>query len=191
MERPDLMACILEPNVDLKGEEEPVEAAIWEAMDRLGWFSQISVIKKIGIFIRMEVIQTEKHQTRYQPLQPYMDEKLIGDYTRPQKQILMFFARIQREYKWKSPKYRFTRRQQEVQEALVKQVERKVKGIKDQIDKEERENNKTEGYRIEDKMEVDKIREDEIDKDKRGDKREMDKIGRGERVKQRNSGGLD
>jgi hypothetical protein len=40
-------------------------------------------------------------------------------------------------------------------------------------------------------MEVDKIREDKMDKDERGDKREMDKIGRGERVKQRNSGEPD
>jgi len=38
-----------------------------------------------------------------------------------------------------------------------------------------------EGYRTEDKIEVDKIRKDEIDKNKRGDK--IDKIGRGEGVK--------
>ena len=93
MERPDLMACISEPNADPKGEEEPVKAAIWEAIDELARFSQILVIERIGVFVRMEAIWTEKHQTRYQPLQLYMDEKSIGDHTRLWKQILMFFAR--------------------------------------------------------------------------------------------------
>lgn len=38
---------------------------------------------------------------------------------------------------------------------------------------------------------MDKTREDKIDKDKRGDKRKINKTGRGERVKQRNSSKLD
>ena len=65
MERPDLLECISKPNADLNGEKEPVKAAIWEAMDELAWFSQISVIKRIGVFMRIEAIRTEKHQTRY------------------------------------------------------------------------------------------------------------------------------
>jgi hypothetical protein len=135
MERPDLIACISEPNVDPKGDEEPVEAAIWEAMDELARFSQTSVIERIGVFVRMEAIRTEKHQMRYQPLQPYMDEKSIGEHTRPWKQILMFFARTQREHEWKSPECRFTRRQREAWEALVDEAERKVDGKEDEMDK--------------------------------------------------------
>ena len=136
MKRPDLMACIEEPNADPEGEKEPVEAAIWEAMDGLARFSQASVVDRIGVFVRMEAIRTEKHQTRYQPLQPYMDEKSIGEHARPWKQILMFFARTQREHEWESPKYRFTRRQREAWEALVEQAERYVDGEEDEGDEE-------------------------------------------------------
>jgi len=39
MERPNLIVCISKPNVDLKGEEELVKAVIWEAIDKLAWFS--------------------------------------------------------------------------------------------------------------------------------------------------------
>ena len=78
MERPELLASVEEP----KAEEERA-AAIWEAMDGLARFSQSSVIHRIGIFVRLKVIRTEKHQTRYQPLQLYMDEKAIGEHARP------------------------------------------------------------------------------------------------------------
>jgi hypothetical protein len=65
MERPDLMACIEEPvaEPDPRREQlaEPVEAAIWEAMDGLARFSQESVITRIGVFVRLEAIRTEKH----------------------------------------------------------------------------------------------------------------------------------
>jgi hypothetical protein len=48
MERPDLLACVEEPVSDADPqkdkEAEPVEAAIWAAMDRLVQFSQASVI---------------------------------------------------------------------------------------------------------------------------------------------------
>ncbi|KAK7178346.1 hypothetical protein PSPO01_15608 [Paraphaeosphaeria sporulosa] len=118
MERPDLLASVEEP----KAEEEPVAAAIWEAMDGLARFSQSSVIHRIGIFVRLEAIRTEKHQTRYQPLQPYMDEKSIGEHARPWQQMLMFFWRTQQEHVWKSPKYQFTKRQREAWEAFVKEA---------------------------------------------------------------------
>ncbi|CAN9137103.1 unnamed protein product [Alternaria alternata] len=87
MERPELMACIEEPvaEPDPRQEQqaEPVEAAMWAAMEDLARFSQASVIHRIGVFVRLEAIRTEKHQTRFQPLQPYMDQKSIGDHTRP------------------------------------------------------------------------------------------------------------
>jgi RecQ family ATP-dependent DNA helicase len=136
MERPELMACIEEPVAELDprgrhGDEqraEPVEAAMWEAMDGLARFSQASVVRRIGVFVRLEAIRTEKHQTRYQPLQPYMDEQSIVKHVRPWQQMVMFFARTQREHAWKSPQYRFTRRQREAWEALVEEAERVAEG---------------------------------------------------------------
>jgi hypothetical protein len=65
IERADLIACIEAPvakpdlRSDVKG--ELVEAAIWAAMARLTRFSQASVIKRVGIFVRLEAICTEKH----------------------------------------------------------------------------------------------------------------------------------
>jgi hypothetical protein len=68
MERPDLLACVEEPVTEpdpRKEEAEPVEAAIWTAMDGLARFSQTSVINRIGVFVRLEAIRTKKHQTRF------------------------------------------------------------------------------------------------------------------------------
>ncbi|KAE8852437.1 hypothetical protein PTNB73_10604 [Pyrenophora teres f. teres] len=132
MERPDLLACIEEPvaEPDARQEQqaEPVEAAIWAAMDGLARFSQASIIDRIGVFIRLEAIRTEMHQTRFQPLQPYMDKDAIVKHTRPWQQMLMFFARTQKEHGWKSPKYRFTRRQREAWEVLIEQAKRSIEG---------------------------------------------------------------
>jgi hypothetical protein len=50
------------------------------------------------VFVRLEAIQTEKHQTQYQPLQLYIDEKSISKHMRPWQQMLVFFARTQREH---------------------------------------------------------------------------------------------
>jgi hypothetical protein len=65
IERPDLLACVEEPVSDADPrkdkEAEPVEAAIWAAMDGLVRFSQASVIDWIGVFVRLEAIRTEKH----------------------------------------------------------------------------------------------------------------------------------
>jgi hypothetical protein len=81
-----------------------------------------------------------------------MNEKSISEHARPWQQMLMFFARTQREHAWRSPKYQFTRQQREVWEALVKEAERSVKreeegqGANDEemddeeIDNEEMEN---------------------------------------------------
>ncbi|KAJ4395074.1 hypothetical protein N0V91_011088 [Didymella pomorum] len=141
MERPELMACIEEPVADADPRQEqkaePVEAAMWAAMEGLARFSQASVIHRIGVFVRLEAIRTEKHQTRFRPLQPYMDEKSIVEHVRPWQQILMLFARTQREHEWKSPAYRFTRRQRETWEALVKATEKSVG--RDEAEEEEEE----------------------------------------------------
>jgi hypothetical protein len=130
IEQPELMACVeepvAEPNPRQEQQAEAVEAAMWAAMKGLERFSQASVIDQIGVFVRLEAIRTEMHQTRFQPFKPYMDEKSIGEHMRPWQQMLMFFAWTQRAHIWKSPKYQFTRRQREAWEALVKEAERSV-----------------------------------------------------------------
>ena len=74
--------------------------------------------------MRLEAIRTEKHQTQFKPLQPYMDKDAIVKHTRPWQQMLMFFTRTQKEHRWKSPRYLFTRRQREAWETLVREARR-------------------------------------------------------------------
>jgi hypothetical protein len=147
IERPELIACIeqpvAEPNARQEQQAEPVEAAMWAAMDGLARFSQASVIHQIGVFVRLEAIRTEKHQTRFQPLQPYMDQKSIGVHIRPWQQIVMFFARTQREHAWKSPRYQFTRRQREGWQALVEEAKR-IAEDEEEIEEEELEEEESE-----------------------------------------------
>jgi hypothetical protein len=143
IERADLMACIEEPVAEPdprnNGKGEPVEAAIWAAMAGLTRFSQASVIKRVGVFVQLEVIRTEKHQTRYQPLQPYMNKGAIVKHTRPWQQVLMFFARTQKEHEWKSPQYRFRRRQQEAWEALSRKAEAAAGEVEEEVDEMDEE----------------------------------------------------
>ena len=53
--------------------------------------------------MRPEAIRTEKHRTRYQPLQPYMDAAGFTKYGRPWKQVLISIARTQEPHEWESP----------------------------------------------------------------------------------------
>ncbi|EOD42854.1 putative dna helicase protein [Neofusicoccum parvum UCRNP2] len=98
LDRDELLASVEEPNTtnnpDRPEEEEPVAAAIWKAMDDVARIGQQAVTQRVGIFIRMELMRTEKHQNRYHPLQPYMEENAVADRSRAWKQVLMFF----REY---------------------------------------------------------------------------------------------
>jgi hypothetical protein len=108
------------------------------------------------VFVRLEAIRTEKHQTRFQPLQPYMDEKSISEHVWPWQQMLIFFARTQREHTWKSPKYRFTRRQREAWEALVEEAQRSARGEQEQ---EEEEGEEMEVEEVEEEMIADDVDE--------------------------------
>jgi hypothetical protein len=104
-------------------------------MAGLTQFSQASVIERVGIFVRLEAIRTEKHQTQHKPLQPYIDQEAIVKHARPWQQVLMFFARTQKEHGWKSPQYQFTRRQQEAWEALIREAEAAAaRGAEEEID---------------------------------------------------------
>jgi hypothetical protein len=53
-----------------------------------------------------------------------MDKEAIVKHTRLWQQVLMFFARTQKEHAWKSPQYRFRRQQREAWEALVREATR-------------------------------------------------------------------
>ena len=68
--RTELLESVKEPNSDPDMDEakETVEAAIWKAMDDVAGTSQASITGRVGVFVRMEAIRTEQHQTRYQPL---------------------------------------------------------------------------------------------------------------------------
>ena len=137
LNRPELLESIREPENDDGGdvagrveeeekEKEPVEAAIWKAMGEVAEISQSSTVNRVGVFVRMEAIRTEQHQTRYQPLQPYQEEEAVKDRVRPWRQVLMFFARTQREHQWRSPTYQFTRAQQRAWDGLVVEARRVV-----------------------------------------------------------------
>jgi hypothetical protein len=51
----------------------------------------------------------------------------------------MFYAQMQREHAWKNPQYRFTQRQREAGEALVREVTRTAAAAEDKEEAEEEE----------------------------------------------------
>jgi hypothetical protein len=127
LDRTQLVQCVSAPDE----ETEPVYAVIWQVMDELVKYCQYSVIHRVGVFVRLEAIRTEKHQTRYQPLQPYMDAEGMVKYSRPWKQVLMFVARTQAPHEWESPRYRLTETQTAAWEILVHEAEKMVDREKD------------------------------------------------------------
>ena len=94
LDRLELMESVNRPDPD----DEPVNTAIWTATGRLARFSQQTIAKKAGIFVRMEAIRTEAKQTRYMPLMAYQDYDAMMIYTRPWQQVMMSFARTQAEH---------------------------------------------------------------------------------------------
>ena len=157
--REDLLAAIQEPDVEagMDGDErgwrdrnkrerwddnivqrrEGIAAVVWKAMREVARTSQLSVIHSVGVFIRMEAIRTEKHQTRFQPLQSYMDEDSVDDRVRSWQQILMFFVRTQAEHDWGSPEYQFTRRQFQAFQQLIEEAEREVNDEQEEGDEDD------------------------------------------------------
>ncbi|GME37551.1 uncharacterized protein LTHEOB_12917 [Neofusicoccum parvum] len=66
LDRDELLASIEEPNTTTTNDpdrrpEEPVAAAIWKAIDEVARIGQQAVTQRVGIFIRMELMRTEKH----------------------------------------------------------------------------------------------------------------------------------
>ncbi|EDN04914.1 predicted protein, partial [Histoplasma mississippiense (nom. inval.)] len=68
----DLVNCVQRPDDDTTCPDELAARAIWEAMGQVARTSQ-RVITRLGHFVRIEAIRTERHQTRHTPLQAYMD----------------------------------------------------------------------------------------------------------------------
>ncbi|KAL2044592.1 hypothetical protein ABVK25_012339 [Lepraria finkii] len=89
-------------------------------MDEMIRHCQQTVIHRVGVSVRMEAIRTEKHQTRYQPLQAYMDGQSIQQYSRPWKQMVMFIGRTQGPCEWTVPKYKLRGRQRTVWRRLMR-----------------------------------------------------------------------
>ena len=107
-------------SVDRPDEEtEPVLMAIWTAMDEMIQHCQYTATHRVGIFVRLEAIRTEKHQTRYQPLQGYMNAKLVQEYGRPWKQMVMFIGRTYHAPEWQVPKYTLQNRQRKAWKRLM------------------------------------------------------------------------
>jgi hypothetical protein len=78
----------------------------------------------MDVFVRLEAIRTEKPQTRYQPLQPYMATKMLVKYSRLWQQILIFIARTQAAHDWASPAYELTAGQERTWQTLVHEAEK-------------------------------------------------------------------
>jgi hypothetical protein len=117
-----LVRCVTKPDE----EEEPVNWVIWQTMGELIRYCQNSVKHRVGIFVRLEAIRTEKHQTRHHPLQPYMAKETLVKYSRPWQQVLMFLARTQAVHDWASPEYELTTDQMRAWQAFVREAEKVV-----------------------------------------------------------------
>ena len=92
-------------------ESEPVLATIWRGMDEMIHHCQETVLHRVDLFVRMEAIRTKQHQTRYHPLQGYMDARAVREYSRPWKQIITFIGRTQQQQEWRVPKHRMRTKQ--------------------------------------------------------------------------------
>jgi superfamily II DNA helicase RecQ len=127
---------------------EFVEAAIWNAMDGLGRFSQRTVARRAGLFVRFEAIRSEEQQTRYVPLMAYQDYAAIATYIRPWKQILMFFARTRKaEERHTAPKYRFTDTQKQAWRVFLYEAQDEAQNAEAMIEQQGTHKTKRKGRR--------------------------------------------
>ena len=86
-------------------------------------YYQQTVKKYTGYFLRIEVIRSKAKQTKYRPLQPYMDPKAMKDYARLWKQIVAFFVRTQARQD-QGPVYRFRAQEQIYFNDIIKRARR-------------------------------------------------------------------
>ena len=110
-----------------KEDEEPLVTVVWNAMEEMLQHCQRTVKQQAGYYIRMEVVRSEVKQTKYRPLQPYMDPDAVKDYARPWKQIVVFFVRTQqgrRQEEEGLPPYELEAREQRYFNDMFKQAKR-------------------------------------------------------------------
>ena len=115
------------PNPNDPEKPEPYETVIWKAMTEVARISQMTV-SKAGVFVRMEAVRSEKHQTRYTPLETYWDPDEIARKVQPWRQMMVFFVRTQKEHDWQSPPYKFTPEQFEKFHRLIEEAGRVIDG---------------------------------------------------------------
>jgi superfamily II DNA helicase RecQ len=122
----DMIASVTAPSTDPE-KPEPYETVVWKAMTDVAQISQMTV-SKAGVFVRMEAVRSEKHQTRYTPLETYWDPDEIARRVQPWRQMMMFFVRTQKEHDWQSPPYKFTPEQFEKFDRLIEEAGRVIDG---------------------------------------------------------------
>ena len=153
-DREDLLQSIRQPDEDEDEDEdenadeekqrvERMATVIWQAMGEVAAISQETAAAS-GVMLRLEAIRTEMHQTRYQPLQPYQEASSIKRRCQPWQQMLMFFVRTQCQHEWKSPPYRFSRRQFDAFERLIAAAENTTKDEAGESEVEEESEDGTE-----------------------------------------------
>ncbi|KAF2866456.1 hypothetical protein BDV95DRAFT_680034 [Massariosphaeria phaeospora] len=94
-----------------QGAGERDEVNPW--VDRTQWLPYLVGMERADLLACIKELVAELDQrsdneaepTRYQPLQLYMDKEAIVKHTRLWQQVLMFFARTQKEHAWKSSQY--------------------------------------------------------------------------------------
>ena len=135
LDRQKLSESITRPN-ETDDAVEAVADRMWSTMESLARYCQQTIISRVGHFVRIEAIRTEKHQTKYHPLQPYQNVKSFGDYVRAWQQVLMFFmrtadskARQRQSGTWKMPKYRFTKSQRQTWRAFNDAVQMQIRNF--------------------------------------------------------------
>ncbi len=110
LNREELIALMKKLNLKI----EFIVIIIWDVMNSLIQHCQQSMMSWVDMFIRMKIIHIEKHQTRYQSLQSYMNVKRMMNYSRSWKQILMFMIWIKSVHDWISLKYKFNKTQRDM-----------------------------------------------------------------------------
>ena len=115
--RKELLALIAPPDE----ESEPLVSTIWKAMDELVKHCQHTVVTKAGYYMRMEVVRTEKAQTKYRPLQRYMDRDSVTQHALPWKQMVAMFVRT-RGREQEEPRYKFNKREEEELSRMVRRA---------------------------------------------------------------------
>ena len=69
LNRQKLMDSVKIPNA----KEKSLKLIVWDATGKMLRHSQATAKKKAGYYLRMEVVRSEVHQTRYRSLQAYID----------------------------------------------------------------------------------------------------------------------